>query len=199
MKFNITKFDIPNILTFFRLLCAPIFVGIFYMNSDFMKIFATIIFILAGISDFLDGYLARHWNAQSVIGTVLDPIADKLVVIVAIVMLIFQKQIIGIDIFPAMAILMREVIIAGLREALGSFKFKLPVSDIGKWKTAIQLISISILLFGSVDFINQKFVFFDYVEFFGIWFFWISAILSLYSGGEYVVKAFAFLRGMKNN
>ncbi|MBJ7298042.1 MAG: peptide-methionine (S)-S-oxide reductase, partial [Dolichospermum sp.] len=91
---------------------------IFYFNNDLMKIFSGLIFIFAGITDFLDGYLARYWKAHSMLGRILDPIADKLIVVAAIVMLIFHNKIEGLNIFAAMAILLREVIISGLREAL---------------------------------------------------------------------------------
>jgi cardiolipin synthase len=192
--FNISKFDIPNILTIGRLLSAPLFVIIFYFNNDLMKIFSGLIFIFAGITDFLDGYLARYWKAHSMLGRILDPIADKLIVVAAIVMLIFHNKIEGLNIFAAMAILLREVIISGLREALSSLKFDLQVSNIGKIKTALQILSIVFLIFGDVEIFAKLFSNFNYIEMIGLQIFWISAILSIYSGIEYVQKSIKFLK-----
>ncbi len=192
--FNISKFDIPNILTIGRLLSAPLFVIIFYFNNDLMKIFSGLIFLFAGITDFLDGYLARYWKAHSMLGRILDPIADKLIVVAAIVMLIFHNKIEGLNIFAAMAILLREVIISGLREALSSLKFDLQVSNIGKIKTALQILSIVFLIFGDVEIFAKLFSNFNYIEMIGLQIFWISAILSIYSGIEYVQKSIKFLK-----
>ena len=195
MKFsNISKFDIPNILTVGRLLSAPIFIIVFYFNTDLAKIFAGLIFIIAGLTDFLDGYLARYWKAHSVLGRILDPIADKLIVVAAIVMLIFHHKIEGWNILAAMAILLREVVISGLREALSSMKFDLPVSKIGKIKTTLQILSIVFLIFGDVKSFSQLFSNFNYIEMIGLQIFWISAILSIYSAAEYVQKSMQFLR-----
>ncbi len=182
-KFSLTKFHIPNILTILRLFSAPIFAIIFFFNTDFTRISAGIIFALAGITDFLDGYLARSWDAQSTIGKVLDPIADKLIVIVAITMLIFFHKLNGLNIFPALAILMREIIISGIREGLSGAKFDLPVSNLGKIKTALQIISITILI------IYNNY----YMEILGLTLFWISAILSIYSGYQYSTKAWKYM------
>jgi CDP-diacylglycerol--glycerol-3-phosphate 3-phosphatidyltransferase len=191
---NISKFDIPNILTIGRLLSAPIFIIVFYFNTDLAKIFAGLIFIIAGLTDFLDGYLARHWNAHSILGRILDPIADKLIVVAAIFMLIFHHKIEGWNILAAMAILLREVVISGLRESLSSLRFDLPVSNIAKIKTSLQILSIVFLIFGDVKPFSQLFSNFNYIELIGLQIFWISAILSIYSATEYVQKSIHIVR-----
>ena len=185
-KFAITKFNIPNILTILRLFSAPIFAIVFYFDTDFTKILAGIIFALAGFTDFLDGYLARSWSVQSNIGRVLDPIADKLIVIVAITMLIFFHKLEGLNIFFALAILMREIIISGIREGLSGQKLDLPVSNLGKIKTAMQMLSITILILSDVGYLSH-------FKIFGLILFWISSILSIYSGYQYCVKAWRYL------
>jgi cardiolipin synthase len=183
-KANISKIDIPNILTFIRLFSAPIFAIIFYINTDLTRILSGIIFTLAGITDFLDGYLARSWKVQSNLGRILDPIADKLIVIVAITMLIFLNKINGLNIFAAITILMREIIISGIREGLSGIKLILPVSNLGKIKTTIQIISIIILIITNND---------NSLKIFGLILFWIASILSIYSGYQYCKEAFQYL------
>ncbi len=189
MRFSISKIDIPNILTFLRLFSAPIFAIIFYFNTDLTKIISAIIFSVAGITDFLDGYLARSWDAQSTLGRVLDPIADKLIVIVAIVMLIFFDKIEGISIFFAVAILMREVVVSGIREAMSSMKFDIHVSQLGKIKTTIQILSIAILIMCDIKIFAIHFQYINQLKFFGMGLFWLAAILSVYSGYQYVHQA----------
>lgn len=194
-KFSITKFDIPNALTIMRLLLTPIFAMIFYFNTDFTKILSGIIFATAGFTDFLDGYLARSWGAQSILGKILDPIADKLIVIVAIVMLMYFHKINGISIFFALTIIMREIIISGIREALSEVKLELPVSFLGKVKTAIQMLSILVLILSDVEIFAKNFTNFHYFREFGIFLFWISSILSIHSGYQYISKSIGYIKG----
>ncbi len=105
----ISKFDIPNILTYTRLVFAPLFVAIFYFDNNFAKVLAGIIFVIAGITDFLDGFLARRWGVISTVGVVLDPIADKLIVTCALIMLIFHGVILDINVIAAIIILQEKL------------------------------------------------------------------------------------------
>jgi cardiolipin synthase len=186
------KSYIPNFLTSFRLLSAPILICIFYFDNEVAKILATLIFIISALTDFLDGYLARSWNVHSVFGQILDPIADKLIVITAIAMLIYKQQITNLDIFPALSVIMREIIISGLRESLAGFKLQIPVNKIGKWKTGMQMTSISVLLATTTSLVNKYFPFPEYIHLIGVILFWISAFLTIYSGCQYGLKAFDF-------
>lgn len=193
MKLNI-KANIPNILTFFRLFSAPIFIIIFYQDNNLNKIIAGVLFSIAGLSDFLDGYLARQWQVQSKIGKIFDPIADKLIVIAAIVMLIYHGAITGIHIFAAMIILLREVVISGLREALSGFNLDLPCSPLGKFKTVIQIFSINMLIFNNANLGPHFQPILSFLEIIAIPAFWIAAILSAYSGYEYIKKTINYLK-----
>ena len=186
------KSNLPNILTFFRLLSAPLFVIIFYFDTNVMTLLAGIIFFIAGLTDFLDGFLARHWNVESKIGRILDPIADKLIVIAAIVMLIFHGMISGFHIFAANAILLREVVISGLREAMSGLKFSLVSSMLGKFKTVLQLVSIGLLIFCNTNLFAPHIN--VIIKFYALQIFWISAILSIYSGSQYVFKVINYLK-----
>lgn len=185
---------IPNILTFFRLFSAPIFIIFFFLENNFFKFFAGILFVFCGITDFLDGALARKWKVESKIGQIFDPIADKLIVISAIVMLIYDRSIDKIHIFAGMLILLREVVISGLREALGSLKIELKSSFLGKLKTVIQITSISILIFSTLNFSNlQEFAFIKNFKDPAIFILWIACFLSIYSGFEYLKQSIIFL------
>lgn len=192
------KQNLPNSLTFFRLFSAPIFILFFFFENNFFKLFAGILFVFCGITDFLDGALARKWKVESKIGQIFDPIADKLIVISAIVMLIYDRSIDGFNVFAGLLILLREVVISGLREALSALKFELRSSFLGKCKTAIQIVSISILIFSTLNFTNIKTLnFIESFRKFGIYLLWISAFLSLYSGWEYLKQALIFLQNEK--
>lgn len=140
--------QLPNFLTSIRLLVIPILILAFYIPGMVSHIIAATLFALAAITDYFDGYFARSLKAQSNFGKCLDPIADKLIVIVAIVMLInFSKQNLWI-LIPGLIIICREVLVSGLREFLAELKVSVPVSKLAKYKTAVQMTAITGLLLG---------------------------------------------------
>ena len=140
--------DIPNILTVFRIAIIPVLVLSFYIPGLVANLIAAFLFMLAGITDFFDGYFARIFKAQTKFGQCLDPIADKLLVVVAITMLIhFGNRNLDITI-PGLIIISREVLVSGLREFLASIRVSVPVSKLSKYKTAVQMMAITLLLIG---------------------------------------------------
>ncbi len=140
--------NIPNILTSVRIFIIPILIAAFYIPGMIANIVAAILFAIAGITDYFDGYFARSLKAQSNFGKCLDPIADKLIVIVAIVMLIsFSNQDPWI-LIPGLIIICREVLVSGLREFLAEIHISVPVSQLAKYKTAVQMVAITLLLLG---------------------------------------------------
>lgn len=140
--------NIPNILTIFRIIIIPILVMSFYVDGFVSNVIAASLFLLASITDFFDGYFARSLKAQTNFGRCLDPIADKLLVIVAITMLIhFGHKNMAITI-PGLIIICREVLVSGLREFLAEIKVSVPVSNLAKYKTATQMMAITLLLLG---------------------------------------------------
>jgi len=140
--------DIPNILTVFRIAIIPVLVLSFYIPGLVANLIAAFLFMLAGITDFFDGYFARIFKAQTKFGQCLDPIADKLLVVVAITMLIhFGNRNLDITI-PGLIIISREVLVSGLREFLASIRVSVPVSRLSKYKTAVQMMAITLLLIG---------------------------------------------------
>ena len=167
---------LPNILTFFRIISAPILVVIL-MSSEFRMVLAGLaIFIISSLTDFLDGYLARSFNQSSKLGKILDPIADKLLVTCALLSLVSNNIIQETNILAATLIIIREIFISGLREyARGN---SLTVSFLAKVKTFTQFIAIILLIPSGILELNFQFI--------GLTFLWVSAILSLFTAYQYV-------------
>ena len=177
--------NIPNMLTYARILAVPLVVMCFFLegelrSSDFARWTAFAIFLIASITDFLDGYLARIWKQTSNIGKMLDPIADKLLVASALLLMAADGTIAGWTIWAAIIILCREILVSGLREYLAELRVSVPVSQLGKWKTFMQLLAIGFLLAGEAgDRILPE------TTLIGLTLLWISAILTLYTGFDY--------------
>ena len=179
--------SIPNILTFGRIIAVPLVVLCFFLegklqSSDFARWSALALFILASLTDFLDGYLARIWKQTSNIGRMLDPIADKLLVSVCLLLLAADtdKTIAGWSLWAAIIILCREILVSGLREYLAELKVSVPVTWIAKWKTTIQMIAIGFLLAGSA---GDKI--FPYTTITGLTLLWMAALITIYTGYDY--------------
>ena len=144
------RWTVPNILTLFRLVAAPLVPVMFlYFARPWADFAALAIFILAAITDWFDGHLARAWNQESRFGAAMDPIADKAMVVIAIVVITGYSGMNPWLILPATVILFREVFVAGLREYLGSKAVQLRVTNIAKWKTTAQMVAIAILFLGT--------------------------------------------------
>ena len=180
-------FNLPNILTYARILAVPLVVLCFFLegrlqSSEFARWSALIIFILASVTDYLDGYLARAWQQTSNIGRMLDPIADKLLVATCLLLLAADtdRTIAGWTLWAAIIILCREILVSGLREYLAALKVSVPVTQLAKWKTAIQMVAIGFLLLGPA---GDKLM--PYWTQIGIVLLWMSAIVTLYTGYDY--------------
>jgi cardiolipin synthase len=182
-------FNLPNMLTYARILAVPLVVLCFFLegrlqSSDFARWAALIIFILASVTDYLDGYLARAWQQTSNIGRMLDPIADKLLVATCLLLLAADTDqrggIAGWSLWAAIIILCREILVSGLREYLAALKVSVPVTQLAKWKTAIQMVAIGFLLLGPA---GDKIV--PYWTQIGLTLLWIAALVTLYTGYDY--------------
>ena len=178
---------IPNILTIGRIIIVPFFVLAFYLPGFYGDLTALILFIIASFTDFLDGMLARMMGEESKLGELLDPIADKIIVAAALVLLVMNDIIKNYEVIAAIIILTREILISGLREFLAKAKISMPVTGLAKFKTFIQMFAIAILLTGESG--NRIISFQDYnAHTIGIVFLWLSAFLTLYTGYDYVKK-----------
>jgi len=181
------RFKIPNILTIGRIIIVPIFVLTFFLPGFFGDLIPFFLFVLASFTDFLDGLLARMFKEESKLGELLDPIADKILVSAALVLLIMNGTIKNYEVIAALVILTREILISGLREFLAKVSITMPVTGLSKVKTFIQMFSIAILLTGDVG--NKILNFQDYnAQTIGIILLWLSAFLTLYTGYDYLVK-----------
>ncbi len=178
---------IPNILTIGRIILVPFFVLAFYLPGFYGDLTAFALFVIASFTDFLDGMLARMLGEESKLGELLDPIADKIIVATALILLVMDGTIKHYEVIAAIIILTREILISGLREFLAKAQVKLPVSNLAKLKTFLQMISISLLLTGETG--NKILNFQDYnAQTIGIILLWLSALLTLYTGYEYLIK-----------
>ena len=180
-------YNIPNLLTYGRILAVPLIVVCFFLegrleSSDFARWTALGLFIAASITDYLDGYLARTWQQTSNIGRMLDPLADKLLVATCLRLLAADpvETIPGWSLWAAIVILCREILVSGLREYLAELKVSVPVTQLAKWKTTIQMFAIAFLLAGPA---GDKIL--PYTTEIGITLLWISAIVTLYTGYDY--------------
>jgi CDP-diacylglycerol--glycerol-3-phosphate 3-phosphatidyltransferase/cardiolipin synthase len=181
------KIKIPNYLTIGRIIIVPIFVVTFYLPGFYGDVIPFALFLIASFTDFLDGLLARMFKEESKLGELLDPIADKIIVAAALVLLVMNDIIRNYEVIAAIIILTREILISGLREFLAKSQVSMPVTGLAKFKTFIQMFAIAILLTGESG--NRLINFQDYnAHTIGIILLWMSAFLTLYTGYDYVKK-----------
>ncbi|MBV6657038.1 MAG: CDP-diacylglycerol--glycerol-3-phosphate 3-phosphatidyltransferase, partial [Devosiaceae bacterium] len=180
--------SIPNLLTYGRIAAVPAIVACLYSSAPVWLWTAVVIFIIAAVTDFFDGYLARVLDQQSSLGKMLDPIADKLLVGAVLMMLAANGTIAGWSLVPAIIILSREILVSGLREYLGQMSLSVPVSKLAKWKTTVQLVALGVLIAGPagdalIPFASEA----------GLTLLWLAAALTVWTGYDYVRAGIAHL------
>ncbi|MFQ6016803.1 MAG: CDP-diacylglycerol--glycerol-3-phosphate 3-phosphatidyltransferase [Kiloniellaceae bacterium] len=173
---------LPNLLTLSRIAVIPILVALLFFHGPFTRWVALVLYTAACLTDYLDGYLARHRGEVSAFGRFLDPVADKLLVAGVIVMLVAIGQIRGLILIPALVILCREILVSGLREYLAEIKVPLPVSRLAKWKTTIQMVALGFLIVGEAGPAILP------VEAIGEAGLWIAALLTFVTGYDYLAR-----------
>ncbi len=171
------KKNLPNYLTYLRIAVIPALILVFFLKGEWSYYLSAALFCIAGITDWLDGYVARMWEAQSSLGRFLDPIADKLLVATALMLLVASGR---ADLLPAIAIVCREILVSGLREFLAEIRIGVPVSKLAKFKTAAQMAAIFFLLLGAG---GPAWL---YSEFLGRLLLWLAAGLTLVTGYAYL-------------
>ncbi|NCU20269.1 CDP-diacylglycerol--glycerol-3-phosphate 3-phosphatidyltransferase [Candidatus Falkowbacteria bacterium] len=204
------KWTLPNILTVLRLLAAPgVAVMFLYFQRPWADWFALALFIGAAVTDWFDGYLARLWKQESRFGAAMDPIADKAMVVIALVVITGYSGMNPWLILPVTVILFREVFVSGLREFLGAEAGKLKVTKLAKWKTTAQMVAISVLFLGTgLDYLEPGrapragegdlptgLSPADLANHAGLALIWIAAALTLVTGWDYFRKSLPYLRG----
>jgi len=172
--------SLPNLLTLSRILAIPVVIATFYVDGDYARWFGCALFSAAGVTDWLDGHMARRWEQQSELGRFLDPIADKLLVSATLFMLTATGRLTAHAVLPALVILCREILVSGLREYLAGLSVGMPVSRLAKWKTAIQMVAIGFLIVGDAGWHVIPIVVI------GETLLWVAALLTLVTGYDYL-------------
>ncbi len=177
---------LPNFLTLLRIFLLPLLIYLVIAGDSLFNLSILILFILIALSDYFDGIIARKTSSTSEFGKMLDPIADKLFVVLLIITFIYKDFINGIDLIPAYLIIFREIFISGLREYASNLPEvkKIDVSILGKYKTAFQILSIFLILIGSI-YIDLK----PFLNI-GIYLFWLSTLITLISAYQYYKSIF---------
>ena len=186
-------YNLPNLLTISRIVVIPVIFLAIYIHSALWSIFAGVLFVLASITDYLDGYFARSRNQNSVLGRLLDPIADKLLVVSALLIIVANHMVNPITYIPVIIIMCREVLVSGLREFLAEFRVGMPVTRLAKWKTAFQMTAISMILLQNLYMIGEV------VGIVGEVLLWIAGILTFVTGYQYFAKCLDYIYTVENN
>ena len=179
--------DLPNLLTLSRIFAVPLLVFLLWRPTPVDYLITYVLYCLVGITDYFDGYVARAHGQISKLGQFLDPIADKIMVAAVIIMLMASRKADGdapiiedFNVIPALIIMLREIIVSGLREFLAELKVSIPVSRLAKWKTTFQLVSLGALILGGAV-AGQS-----WVHMVGIVSLWSAAALTLVTGYDYL-------------
>lgn len=178
--------SLPNQITLARIAAIPVLCLLIGSGIEALRWLALLLYVAAAVSDWLDGFLARRMSLGSDLGKMLDPIADKLLIGALIVTFAFTRDFSGLDLIPAVAILMREIFVSGLREYLGNKSVEVPVTLLAKWKTTVQLIAFFFVivdgLLPSFGLISSGLL-------------WLAAILTVWTAWQYLRRAWPHLEG----
>jgi cardiolipin synthase len=177
--------DLPNVLTLSRIAAIPLMVALVAIRTPGGDLAACIVFSIAAITDYFDGKLARSRRQQSDLGRMLDPIADKLLVGAALMMLVGQSRLSALGLYPAIVIMLREILVSGLREYLAGIRVGLPVTRLAKWKTGVQMGALGTLLAGNTAAGLLGLTFLP-VSVIGETMLWVAAALTLITGWDYL-------------
>jgi cardiolipin synthase len=177
--------EIPNLLTLSRIAAIPLLVALIAINTRGADFAACIVFGAAAITDYFDGKLARSRRQQSDLGRMLDPIADKLLVGTVLMMLVGQNRLSALGLYPALVIMLREILVSGLREYLAGIRVSLPVTTLAKWKTGFQMGALGTLVAGNstAEILHIGFL---HVSVIGETMLWVAAVLTLITGWDYL-------------
>ena len=177
--------SLPNVLTYMRILAVPaVVLCLMAIDGTDGRWWALAVYVVACLTDWLDGFLARVWHQQSALGRMLDPIADKLLVGTTLLMLTSDNTISGVHMVAAVIILCREILVSGLREFLAELNMRVHVTQLAKWKTTVQMIALGVLLAGPA---GDKIL--PGITAAGLAMLWVAALLTLWTGFDYLKAA----------
>ena len=178
-------YSLPNLLTISRILVIPVIFLSIYIHTAVWSMLAAVLFIVASITDYFDGYLARSRNETSAFGRLLDPIADKLLVASALIVILADNMVHPVNFIPVIIILCREILVSGLREFLAEVHVGMPVTRLAKWKTGFQMTALSMIPVGYM-FHNL-----------GVILLWVAAVLTFVTGYQYFQKSLDYVKSVE--
>ena len=178
-------YSLPNLLTISRIVVIPVIFLSIYIHTAVWSMLAAVLFIIASITDYFDGYLARSRNETSAFGRLLDPIADKLLVASALIVILADNMVHPINFIPVIVILCREILVSGLREFLAEVHVGMPVTRLAKWKTGFQMTALSMILVG--------YMFHDL----GVFLWWVAAFLTFVTVYKYFQKSLDYVKSIE--
>ncbi len=186
--------DLPNVLTLSRIAAIPLVMALVAMRRPFADLAACVVFTVAAVTDYFDGRIARERRQTSDLGRMLDPIADKLLVGASLMMLAGEGRLPGLSLYPAVVILLREILVSGLREYLAGIRVGLPVTRLAKWKTGFQMGALGTLLAGDTSAAMLHLEFLP-VSLIGEAMLWVAAVLTLVTGWDYLLAGLRHASG----
>lgn len=191
-------YSLPNLLTISRIVVIPVIFLSIYIHAVWWSVIAAVLFIMAAITDYFDGYLARSRNETSAFGRLLDPIADKLLVLSALLIIVANRMVDELSYIPVGIIMCREVLVSGLREFLAEVKVGMPVTRLAKWKTGFQMTALSMILMSRVGIIEIGGTFVPVWGVLGEVLLWVAGVLTFITGYDYFKKSLDYVRSVES-
>lgn len=190
-------YNLPNILTISRIIVIPVIFLAIYIHTVWWSVLAGILFIVAAVTDYLDGYLARSRNETSAFGRLLDPIADKLLVVSALLIIVANRMVDELSYIPVGIIMCREILVSGLREFLAEVKVGMPVTRLAKWKTGFQMTALSMILLSRVGIIQIADKQIPVLGVVGEVLLWVAGVLTFMTGYDYFKRGMEYVRNLE--
>ena len=190
-------YNLPNLLTISRIIVIPVIFLAIYIHTGWWSVLTAVLFIIAAITDYFDGYLARSRNETSVFGRLLDPIADKLLVVSALLIIVANRLVDEISYIPVCIIMCREILVSGLREFLAEVKVGMPVTRLAKWKTGVQMTALSMLLMSRVGIIQIGDTFIPVWGVLGEILLWVAGVLTFMTGYDYFQRGLDYVKNLE--
>ena len=190
-------YNLPNILTISRIIVIPVIFLAIYIHTVWWSVLTAVLFIVAAVTDYLDGYLARSRNETSAFGRLLDPIADKLLVVSALLIIVANRMVDEISYIPVCIIMCREILVSGLREFLAEVKVGMPVTRLAKWKTAVQMTALAMILMSRIGIIH---VGDSYIPVWGVLgeiLLWVAGVLTFMTGYDYFKRGLDYVKNLE--
>lgn len=191
-------YNLPNLLTISRIVVIPVIFLSIYIHAVWWSVIAAVLFIMAAVTDYFDGYLARSRNETSAFGRLLDPIADKLLVLSALLIIVANRMVDELSYIPVGIIMCREVLVSGLREFLAEVKVGMPVTRLAKWKTGFQMTALSMILMSRVGIIEIGGTFVPVWGVLGEILLWVAGVLTFITGYDYFKKSLDYVRSVES-